>query len=379
MKFVLAITQKCNLSCDYCYIGKKQSVMSLSTAKNIIDFIFQYSQDKSVSERVDIGFFGGEPLIEMELIKRITRMIRDHRSYKKFHVSISMVSNGTLLTGDILNFLKESNISLCISCDGPAEVQDRFRHFPNGRGSSKIVEKNIEKALKFFPVLAVNAVFSPEKLHLLPEVVDYLASLGVRNIDLNPNIYAKWTKNEADMLPEIFNQLGKRYVAFYQHQEPRYISLIDSKITVILREGYRPLEKCRMGNGEFAFGPSGNIYPCERFIGSDDGKEHCIGNINKGFRPGDFCKEISKRIFNEECLNCGLSDYCMNWCGCTNYYLTGKYNLVSPFMCAFEKASIVTAFQIIKNLDNKLLNLSDHLAGAPLINVIKSTYREDLR
>jgi uncharacterized protein len=379
MKFVLAITQKCNLACDYCYIGKKQSVMPLSTAESIIDFIFQYAQKNGVSERIDISFFGGEPLIEIELLKKITRIIKNHRSYNKFLVLISLVSNGTLLSEDILKFLKENNIELCISCDGPAEVQDKFRHFPDGRGSSSVVEKNIKRAVKIFPLLSVNAVFSPENLYLLPEAVDYLASLGVRNIDLNPNIYARWTKDEADMLPEIFDRLGKRYVKFYQQGEPRFISLIDSKIAVILREGYRPLEKCRMGNGEFAFGPSGNIYPCEKFIGSDDGIEHCIGSIKEGFTAGACCKGISNVVLNEECLTCGLNEYCMNWCGCTNYYSTGNYNLVSPFMCAFEKALVNTAFKIIQNLDYKLLNFSDHLAGMPLMNVIGVVYKEELK
>jgi uncharacterized protein len=209
--------------------------------------------------------------------------------------------------------------------------------------------------------------------------VDYLASLGVRNIDLNPNIHAKWTKNEADALPGIFERLGERYVEFYRQKEPRFISLIDSKIAVILREGYKPLEKCRMGNGEFAFGPSGNIYPCERFIGSDDGIEHCIGNINKGFTAGISCKSVSNVVLNKECLACGLTEYCMNWCGCTNYYLTGNYNFVSLFMCAFEKALVNTAFQIIQNLDYELLNFSDHFAGTPLMNVIEAVYKEKLK
>ena len=57
MKFVLVITQKCNLACDYCYIGKKQSVMSLSTAESIIDFIFQYAQKNGVSEGIYISAF----------------------------------------------------------------------------------------------------------------------------------------------------------------------------------------------------------------------------------------------------------------------------------------------------------------------------------
>ena len=111
------------------------------------------------------------------------------------------------------------------------------------------------------------------------------------------------------MLPGVFDNLGKRYVEFYQREEPRFISLIDSKIAVILREGYKPLEKCRMGNDEFAFSPSGNIYPCERLIGIDDGIDHCIGNINKGFMSNTICKGSSNAVLNKECLACGLKEY----------------------------------------------------------------------
>ena len=48
---------------------------------------------------------------------------------------------------------------------------------------------------------------------------------------------------------------------------------------MILRGGYRPLERCRMGNGEYAFAASGNIYPCERLIGDGEGKNHRIGKM----------------------------------------------------------------------------------------------------
>ena len=77
-------------------------------------------------------------------------MIKNHRSYNKLPVHISLVSNGTLLSEDFLIFLKENNIVLGISCDGPAEVQDKFRHFPDGRGSSSIVKKISKERLEFF-------------------------------------------------------------------------------------------------------------------------------------------------------------------------------------------------------------------------------------
>lgn len=367
MKCTLAITQKCNLACDYCYIQKKDSIMHLSTAKKIIDFVFENSKK---SEKIDIGFFGGEPLLEFDLIKKITTLIQAHKSFDPNLVTISVTTNGTIFSEKIKNFLSENNIVLCVSCDGPPLVQDAFRHFPDGSGSSGIVEKNIIQALKKFPLIPVNAVYSPENLHLLPDVVDYLSSLGVRNIYLNPNISAQWTRKEADMFPHIYSSVGKKYLDFYRQGKPRYISLVDSKITVILRGGYKPLERCKMGNGEIAFAPSGNIYPCERFIGSDNGKAHCLGNIDDVSILGKKCKTISSVAINIECQTCGLRDYCMNWCGCTNHASTGSYNMVAPFICASEKASINVAFNIIQNMEESGHNFSDHLAGTPLMNLV---------
>jgi uncharacterized protein len=217
-------------------------------------------------------------------------------------------------------------------------------------------------------LIPVNAVYSPENLQYLPDVVDYLSSLGIKNIYLNPNISACWTKREVDMLTVIYGTIGMKYMDFYCQGKPRFINLIDNKIVVILRGGYKPLERCRMGNGEFAFAPSGNIYPCERLIGQDDGIAHCIGNINNGFIPRGTCKTIS--AINMECQTCGLREYCMNWCGCTNYFSTGKYDAVGPFICASEKVAISIAFHVIQQMRENWQNLSDHIAGTPLMNAI---------
>lgn len=376
MKCTLAITQRCNLACDYCYIRKKDSVMSLLTAKRILDFIFANDQK---NHKIEIGFFGGEPLLEFDLIRKITDMIQTHKSFDPNRVVISVTSNGTIFSNKVAEFLVEKRVVLCISCDGPPPVHDLFRHFPDGSGSSTVVERNIRRALQFFPLTPVNAVYSPENLHFLPEVVDYLSSLGVWNIYLNPNISAQWTRREAEMLPEIYSAIGGKYMEFYRQGEPKYISLIDSKIAVILRGGYTPFERCRMGNGEFAFAASGNAYHCERLIGSDDGRAHCLGNINQKFNVRKACETIPRIAINKECMACSLSEYCMNWCGCTNYYSTGSYDVVSPFTCASEKAAINAAFGIIRNVGDNWQDFSHHLAGTPLMNVIEDVYRESVQ
>lgn len=375
LKITLAITLKCNLACDYCYIQKNGSTMALSTARKAVNFIFEIV---GKSNKADINFFGGEPLLEFDLLKEITEMIQSDPSFDRERFAITVVSNGTIFSSEIEEFLIKKNVALCISCDGPGAVQDRYRHFPDGRGSSEIVEENLRKALAVFPLTPINAVYSPDNFRSLPQVVDFLAGLGGRNIFLSPNISAAWTEKDAQMLPEIYEAIGKRYIDYYSDGSPRYISLLDGKIAVILRGGYRPLERCRMGKGEFAFGPSGRIYPCERLIGADEGGEHCLGNINEGAAIARTCKEISGAASNVECQTCSLKDYCMNWCGCTNYHSTGSYNTVSAFMCASEKAAIGAAFNIIQYMSENGIDLSHHLSGSPLMNVISECMKEHM-
>jgi len=367
MKCTLAITMRCNLSCDYCYIDKQASIMTLSTAKRAIDFIFEGASEE---EKIEIGFFGGEPLLEFELIRDITDVIQNHPSFRPDQTTVSVTSNGTIYPEEIEEFLLDRKLVLCISCDGPPHIQNKYRHFPDRSGSSAMVERNLKQALEVFPLIPVNAVYSPENISSLPLVLDYLCDLGVRNIYLNPNISARWTKEQVNILPNIFEIIGQKYMDFYLRKEPKFINLIDSKVTVILRGGYQPSEKCHIGKGEFAFAPSGNIYPCEKLIGSDDGITHCLGNINNRHYLSEQCHIKSSEATNAECQTCSLKDYCIHWCACMNYFGSGKYNIVSPFICASEKAALNLAFQIIKGMGNDHLFYLNHVAGTPLLDGI---------
>ncbi len=367
MKHTLFLTQRCNLACRYCYILKKNISLSLEMAEKIIDFIFDHTPD---GEMVDLGFFGGEPLLEFDLLKDITKKIVNHPSYCKNRIVLRVVSNGTIFSEEIAIFLNEYSIGLGMSCDGPPFIQDRFRIFKNGKATSKVVEKNLIQALQWFPMMPVNAVYSAETVEFLPDTIDYLSDLGAKNIHLNPDISSNWSVHDTELLGEIYGQVAQKYIDFYMQGDPRYISLIDSKITVILRGGYRSEEKCSMGKGELAYAPSGNIYPCERLVEGDDGGVHCLGNIKDDSILPVKCNGHPGIATNTECHSCSLKEYCMNWCGCTNYFSTGKYNQVNHLTCASEKAAIQAAIGVIEKTREHGISFSEHLSGTPLMSII---------
>jgi uncharacterized protein len=368
-KCTLLVTQDCNLRCQYCYIEKKNAVMTLDVAKKIVDFAFQKNPKNG---QLKIGFFGGEPLLEFEQIKLIVELIKNHPRYSSSNVNISITSNGTIFNRDIADFMLSQGIVFCISCDGPPEIQNANRKFTNGQGSSVVVEKTIQEALQYFSLLPVNAVYSDQTLQYLPQTVDYLVNLGVKNVYLNPDISAKWTQQHADQFPEIYGVLAEKYLQFYLQSKPKFISLIDNKMSIILRGGYGPFDRCRMGSGELAFGVTGNVYPCERLVGFDDGKTNCIGNVVEGTIKPLSCKSVPSAAINSECVQCGFSEYCMNWCGCTNYHSTGRYDRVSAFMCAHERATINIAYHTIQRMNENGIDLSHHIQGTPLVNAVNN-------
>ncbi len=344
--------------------------MPLEQAQRSIDLTFQRTPE---SETIDFAFFGGEPLMEFPEIRAITEYIESHPDYHPKKVQLTIVTNGTIFNSEISGFVREHRIAFGISCDGPPEVHDRFRVYPGGKGSSRRVSQTILKAVGEFSQVMVNAVYRPETIDALPETVDYFSDLGVRQIYLSPDYSAPWTASDSGRLDMAYGEVGEKYMKYYRQRDPHFISLIDSKIAVILRGGYQQGERCSMGKSELAFAPDGSIYPCERLVGKGD-NEHRIGNIKQGIEVKLMSRYQADKTVNtiSVCQRCRLNNLCMNWCGCSNFFSSGYYNSVSPFLCASERASIRTALNVYETLEKEMSGaFLHHLNGSPLINSVQ--------
>lgn len=354
MKITLCLTRDCNLSCRYCYSGKKlKQDMSFATAQEIVDFTMDITPP---GRKIAFSFFGGEPLLSFDLLKKIIGYIRKKEREAKKPISLSVTSNGTLLTEPILDFFREESVDLCISIDGPAQVHNLNRCYKDGRGSFEDVVRNLGLAFARLGTLQVNAVYGPDTIDFLAETVLFFTQLGVSAIHLNPNITAFWEENTYSRLKGIYMQIANHYIQRYQHGQEIAVNLIDSKIILLLKGGYEDVDKCGMGETEWGFAPGGNIYPCERFIGEDNNSPLCLGNIDTGLDQTRLCSLLKHRgNHNEECKTCDLQKYCMNWCGCTNYYMTGHTDLAGPMICESEKAAIRVAKHVLITLKNNEL------------------------
>lgn len=119
-----------------------------------------------------------------------------------------------------------------------------------------------------------------------------------------------------------------------------------------------------MGTAEFAFTPLGQIYPCERLIGCGT-TEHRIGSVAAGLGER-LVSEAARELRQPECRDCTVKDFCMNWCGCSNFFATGDYGRTGPVICASERAAIAAAARAFETVEAQLgPTFMAHLTGHP--------------
>ncbi len=349
MKFALSLTHRCNLQCKYCYGGvATPRDMTLDIARQCVDFAFTITPNE---ELLEFSFFGGEPLLCFERIKQVTEYIRVIQSKHQGAVRLSMTSNGTRLDTETVNFLSDNNIDLCISIDGPASVHNMNRRFSDKSESHTSVMKGLHLALSSLENVQVNAVYSPETLDHMPETLKFFLDERLQAIHFNPNISTTWSPDDLRKIPGIYEELADIYMESFRNGTSVAVNLLDSKMLLFIKGGYAKEDECGMGRSEMAVAPSGNIYPCERFIGNDTEKKFVIGHVGLGFIEPKRCEVTAKHgNCNAQCAECDISNYCMKWCGCTNYKMTGHINRTGPMLCISERAAVLSAKKVFTTL-----------------------------
>ena len=351
MKVTLSLTHKCNLACRYCYAGRSTKPdMSPATARKCVDFGLE---TLPAGKNLGLGLFGGEPLLRFDLVRDITAYAYRKAAEKQKPVRINITTNGTLVTPAVIDFAADQRVDLCFSIDGPPDLHDRNRTYRNGYGSFAEVMGPLELARKRLSTMEVNAVFGPDTIMEIPRCLRFFVDSGISVIHFNPDITATWPDYLRPRLQDVYTQIAEFYIGCYLQGHEIAVNLLDSKMLLFIKGGYAATDKCTMGDGEWGFAPSGNIYPCERFIGEDENSPFYLGNIHTGLDLERRCAlQLKRGNHNPECLVCGFRKYCINWCGCTNYFMSGQSDMAAPMLCAMEQATIRAAQQVFDSLVN---------------------------
>lgn len=340
-KITLQVTQNCNLRCSYCpYTSNaggnrvhNSKRMSFDTAVKSLEMIKARSIDL---DEILISFYGGEPLLEFELIKKIVKYSKENFEGKK--IFFSMTTNGTLLNKDILLFLVENNFVITLSLDGPQEINDKNRKFHN---SDKSVFNEvvfwIEYILRVYPdykyKIGINMVIDPQ--NKLSEYNALFQNYPIfKKIRVSATIADDFYSNIKQIKTDEFIQECSyakflTYLSVFENLKLDTLELYEILFSEQIRkdaEGFKisdglpdvfaPSGPCIPGDTKIFVNVSGNIFPCERV--SETIKSNRIGTIVNGFDLHQTIKVLNVAMQNEEyCKNCFAFRGCSN---CVKYF-----------------------------------------------------------
>ena len=223
----LCLTHDCNLRCRYCYSGTKSPRhMELAIGKLAIERAIL-----SARGRLHLIFFGGEPLLRWEALVELTEHARGRAGSAGLVLRPTVTSNGTLLSQERAQWLRQQGFTVAISCDGCQAAHDASRCDAAGRGSHAATVAGIRTALEAGLELRVVLVIDPSNVVLLSESVAFLASLGVHDLVVNPNWSANWSDAELrSQWTRAYERMADLYVSEYRRNTPLWVSVIDGKI-----------------------------------------------------------------------------------------------------------------------------------------------------
>jgi uncharacterized protein len=316
----LAIAQKCNLACSYCYadqgsFGAAPKDMPQDVAIRAIDMLLDGAEAGS---RVTIAFLGGEPLSNRAGLRAATVHAAQRAAAKGIDARFSITTNGTLLTPDDGVFFEEHGFAVTLSIDGPRALHDAQRPMKGGRGSYDRIMARAAPLLARQKRMTVGArvTVTPDNL-ALPHTLDDLIDMGFLSVGFSPMLRSPTGRGEMDAgaLAAMLGQMiacGEAYEASVVAGRPYPFANMANAMREIGRGTHRPYP-CGAGAGYLGVSADGELAACHRFVGDDAG---AMGNLVDGVDHAARNGWLAARHVHaqEPCRSCWARYLCGGGC-----------------------------------------------------------------
>ena len=329
-------TYKCNLRCIYCYSrgGEKNISMSWKIAKASIDFFLTH-RNREVEPMITFHG-GGEPTLCFELVKNATEYIKEKLRSEK--ITMAIVTNGVFPLYKA-EWIAENMDYVLVSFDGPKDIHDFHRPFPNGKGSYKYVVRTIKYLVNRGINVVIGATITEHSIYRMKEIIDQCALLGVNEIEMQP--LAICGRCYDTMLKPLN---GEEY-AKYLSNVINYAEELGIKIGYALsRLGKIRLRHCHASGLGICVTPEGIITTCVESTDCTDPNSDAfiLGKYNGSDFVLDYDKfeMLRRRIVDNipKCKGCFCKWHCGGGCPAQAYRENGDIFKPSRFWCEFMKS-----------------------------------------
>lgn len=356
----LNIAHDCNLRCKYCFASQgdydthKRELMSFDVAKRAVYLLIRSTEGKR--QHCEIDFFGGEPLMNFDVVKQTIEYIREQEKIHNKIFKLSLTTNGMLLDPAKVKYLTDQHISLILSLDGRPEVHNRMRPDAGGRDSYDTCARNQVYAAKHRngEEYYVRGTYTKYNLDFT-EDVRHMADLGFEGLSMEPVVGDDLSYAITDDdLPRIFDEYD-RLTDFYLQRYDEGRPFIYYHFIMDLYRGpciAKRLRGCGAGHEYMCVVPNGDIYPCHQFVGQDG---YVIGNVYEGV-TNDTLPALFRdmHVLNKpECCKCWAKFFCSGGCHANNIKYGGNIQTPYELSCRIQKKRIECAMYIQAKLAMK--------------------------
>lgn len=176
-------TGECNFHCVYCFNDKsiRTHVMNRETMNRAVDYVLA---NPYAANGVNFSIYGGEPLMERELLYDTILYIREKEKNSP-NVRINIITNGVLLTEKDVDFLRENHVQVSFSFDGLPEFQNANRRNMQGEPTSEAVLRGISLFKGYREMCVLATVTRNMSAHLL-DIVTFLDARDIPAVEFLP-------------------------------------------------------------------------------------------------------------------------------------------------------------------------------------------------
>ncbi len=339
----LHIAHTCNLNCDYCFASQgkyhgERALMSFEVGKQAIDFLVANSGTR---RNLEVDFFGGEPLMNFEVVKQIVAYARSIEKEKNKNFRFTLTTNGVLIDDDVIDFANKECHNVVLSLDGRKEVHDHLRKTINGKGSYDIIVPKFQKFVKARGNKGyyIRGTFTHNNVDFTNDIF-HMADLGFTELSMEPVVCKPsdpYALTEED-LPKLYEQyeiLAKEMIKRKKEGNPFtfYHYMIDLQGGPCI---YKRIAGCGSGTEYLAVTPWGELFPCHQFVGDP---KYSMGDVWKGVTNTEMQDKFKccNAYARKKCKDCWAKLYCSGGCAANAYHASGSIEGTYDYGCELFK------------------------------------------
>lgn len=314
----VSVTEKCNLGCPYCYVANRPTWMTPEVFDNALPELYNL-MERSGDKDYHVSFFGGEPLLNFDLIKHAVPILKADPKCK----GIGVITNLTMIDEEKAKFLRENGVGVSWSFDGMSSNETRpllplleNTNPETGELFDGILDMyNYKKELITGLTNGCKVMIWPGNVKDMTENFEFLLSWGIEHPDFSLVRDDVWTREDIIEYRTELIRLTDKYIEKLKAGVPCSVGFLRLSILDILFglvKGKRPFG-CFAGTNGGVLMSSGEFYPCARFASKKIMRmdsEYDFKYYQELFNPKNF----------DKCEPCALKQVCN--AGCTYSQVT---------------------------------------------------------